>query len=95
MVNQPNSKSNATNLHRNFSAPRPIGKPSNDLQYTNKSIGGYTQNNMLYSQGLYKEKNICQNNNLTVKIMKQNPYKETETITLTKHKTIYILYKLS
>lgn len=58
MVNQPNSKSNATNLHRNFSAPRPIGKPSNDLQYTNKSIGGYTQNNMLYSQGLYKEKNI-------------------------------------
>ena len=58
MVNQPNSKSNATNLLRNFSAPRPIGKPSNDLQYTNKSIGRYTQNNLLYSQGLYKEKNI-------------------------------------
>ena len=58
MVNQPNSKSNATNLPRNFSPPRPIGKPSNDLQYTNKRIGGYTQNNMLYSQGLYKEKNI-------------------------------------
>ena len=36
-----------------------------------------------------------QYNNLTVKIMKQNPYKETETITLTKYKTIYILYKLS
>ena len=58
MVNQPNSKSNATNLHRNCSAPRPIGKPSNDLQYTNKSIGRYTQNNLLYSQGLYKEENI-------------------------------------
>ena len=58
MVNQPNSKSNATNLHRNCSQPRPIGKPSNDLQYTNKRIGGYTQNNMLYSQGLYKENNI-------------------------------------
>ena len=58
MVNQPNSKSNATNLHRNCSQPRPIGKPSNDLQYTNKSIGRYTQNNLLYSQGLYKEKNI-------------------------------------
>ena len=48
MINQPNSKSNATNLHRNYSAPRPIGKPSNDLQYTNKSIGRYTQNNLLY-----------------------------------------------
>ena len=34
-------KSNATNLHRNCSAPRPIGKPSNDLQYTNKSIGSF------------------------------------------------------
>ena len=58
MVNQPNSKSNANNLHRQYSQPRPIAKPSNDLQYTNKSIGRYTQNNLLYSQGLYKEENI-------------------------------------
>ena len=58
MVNQPNSKSNANNLHRQYSQPRPIAKPSNDLQFKNKSIGGHTQNNMLYSQGLSKENNI-------------------------------------
>ena len=34
-----------------------------------------------------KRKIYMQYNNLTVKIMKQNPYKETETITLTKYKT--------
>ena len=58
MVNQPNSKSNATNVHRNHSQPKTVVKHSNDLQFKNNSIEGHTQNNMLYSQDYYIKRKL-------------------------------------